>query len=134
MANPEDNGASVASGNRPAFGYTLILLWFYLFIMINLLYLSSVRIVLTLVALICDMSFLHMLNVVVQFVMIYILVLIWKLPNISTEATSLVKHDRPVYLCAIRPCVRACVCMHYHSGLSRHDRMLSPPVAFLRSG
>jgi hypothetical protein len=23
MANPEDNGASVASGNRPAFGYTL---------------------------------------------------------------------------------------------------------------
>jgi hypothetical protein len=84
MANPEDNGASVASGNHPAFGYTLILLWFYLFIMINLLYLSSVRIVLTLVALICDMSFLHMLNLVVQFVMIYILVLIWKLPNIST--------------------------------------------------
>jgi hypothetical protein len=52
--------------------------------MINLLYLSSVRIVLTLVALICYMSFLHMLNLVVQFVMIYILVLIWKLPNIST--------------------------------------------------
>jgi hypothetical protein len=77
MANPEDNGASVASGNRPAFGYTLILLWFYLFIMINLLYLFSIRIVLTLVALICDMSFLHMLNLVVQFVMIYILVLIW---------------------------------------------------------
>jgi hypothetical protein len=48
-------------------------------------YLSSVRIVLTLVALIYDMSFLHMLNLVVQFVMIYILVLIWKLPNISTK-------------------------------------------------
>jgi hypothetical protein len=84
MANPEDNGASVASGNRPAFGYTLILLWFYLFIMINLAYLSSVRIVLTLVALICDLSFLHMLNLVAQFIMIYILVLIWKLPNIPT--------------------------------------------------
>jgi hypothetical protein len=84
MANPEDNGASVASGNHPAFGYTLILLWFYLFIMINLAYLSIVRIVLTLVALICDLSFLHMLNLVAQFIMIYILVLIWKLPNIPT--------------------------------------------------
>jgi hypothetical protein len=84
MSNPEDNGALVTSGNRPAFGYTLILLWFYLFIMINLVYLSSVRIVLTLVALICDLSFLHMLNLVAQFVMIYILVLIWKLPNIPT--------------------------------------------------
>jgi hypothetical protein len=42
MANQGDNGASVASSNRPAFGYTLILLWFYLFIMINLVYLSSV--------------------------------------------------------------------------------------------
>jgi hypothetical protein len=62
MANPEDNGASVASGNRPGFGYTLILMWFYLFIMINLSYVSSVRIVLTLVALICDLSLLHMLN------------------------------------------------------------------------
>jgi hypothetical protein len=72
MANPEDNSASVASGNRPAFGYT----WFYLFIIINLAYLSSVRIVLTLVALICNLSFLHMLNLVAQFVMIYILVLI----------------------------------------------------------
>jgi hypothetical protein len=76
MANTEDNGASVASGNRPAFEYTLILLWFYLFIMINLAYLSSVLIVLTLVALICDLSFLHMLNLVAQFVIIYILVLI----------------------------------------------------------
>jgi hypothetical protein len=66
MANLEDNSASVASGNCPTFGYTLILLWFYLFIMINMLYLSSVRIVLTLVALIGDMSFLHMLNLVVQ--------------------------------------------------------------------
>jgi hypothetical protein len=84
MANPEDNGASVAFGNCPAFGYTLILLWFYLFIMINLLYLSSVRIVFTLVALICDMSFLHMLNLVAQFVMTYILVFIWKLSDIST--------------------------------------------------
>jgi hypothetical protein len=84
MANPEDNSASVASGNCPAFGYTLILPWFYLFIMINLPYLSSVRIVLTLVALICDMSFLHMLNLVSQLDMIYILVLISKFPNIST--------------------------------------------------
>jgi Fe2+ transport system protein B len=84
MANPEDNGASVAAGNRPAFGYTLILLWFYLFIMIYLPCLSSVQIVLTLVAMICDMSFLHMLNLVAQFIMIYILVLIWKLPKIST--------------------------------------------------
>jgi hypothetical protein len=39
---------------------------------------------LTLVAMNCDMSFLHMLNLVAQFVMIYILVLIWTLPNIST--------------------------------------------------
>jgi hypothetical protein len=84
MANLEDNGASVASDNRPAFGYTLILLWFYVFIMINLAYLSSVRIMLTLVALICDLSFLPVLNLVAQFVMIYILVLIWKLPNIPT--------------------------------------------------
>jgi hypothetical protein len=84
MANPEDNGASVASGNCPAFGYTLILLWLYLFIMINLVYLFSVRIVLTLVALICDLSFLHMLNLVAHFVMIYILVLICKLPNFPT--------------------------------------------------
>jgi hypothetical protein len=90
MANLEDNGASVASGICPAFGYTLILLWFYLFIMINLLYLSSVRIVLTLVALIYDMSFLHFLNLVSQFVMIYILVLIWNLPNISTPLTTVV--------------------------------------------
>jgi hypothetical protein len=84
MANPEDNSASVTSGNCPAFGYTLILPCFYLFIMINLPYLSSVRIVLTLVALICDMSFLHMLNLVSQLDMIYILVLISKLPNTST--------------------------------------------------
>jgi hypothetical protein len=79
MANPEDSDVSVAPGNRPAFGYTLILLCFYLFIMINLPCLSSVRIVLTLVAMICDMSFLHILNLVAQFVMIYILILIWKL-------------------------------------------------------
>jgi hypothetical protein len=57
MANLEDNSASVTPGNRPAFGYTLNLLWFYLFIMIYLPFLSSVRIVLTLVAMICDMSF-----------------------------------------------------------------------------
>jgi hypothetical protein len=93
MANPEDNGASVASDNCPAFGYTLILLWFYLFIMINLPYQSIVRIVLTLVALICDMSFLHMLNLVAQFDMIYILVLIWKLPNISTQITHVFKNN-----------------------------------------
>jgi hypothetical protein len=42
--------------------------------MINLAYLSSVQIVLTLVALIGDLSFPHMLNLVAQFVMIYILV------------------------------------------------------------
>jgi Fe2+ transport system protein B len=76
MANTEDNGASVVPGNRPSFGYTLILLWFYLFIMIYLPCLSSVQIVLTLVVMICDMSFLHMLNLVAQFVMIYILILI----------------------------------------------------------
>jgi hypothetical protein len=52
--------------------------------MINLPYLSSVRIVFILVTLLCDMSFLHMLNPVDRFVMIYILLLIWKLPNIST--------------------------------------------------
>jgi hypothetical protein len=79
MANSEDNSASVAPDNRPAFGYTLILLWFYLFIMINLPYLSSVRIMLTLVVMIYYMSFLHMINLVSQFIMIYILVLIWKL-------------------------------------------------------
>jgi hypothetical protein len=89
MANPEDNGASVAPGNCSAFGYTLILLWFYLFIMIYLPCLSSVRIVLTLVAMICDISFLHMLNLVVQFVMINILILIWKLQKISTTAWGL---------------------------------------------
>jgi hypothetical protein len=43
--------------------------------------------VLTLVALICDLSFLHILKLVAQFVMIYILILIWKLPNIPTQAT-----------------------------------------------
>jgi hypothetical protein len=85
MANLEDNGASVALGNRPTFGYTLILLWFYLFIMIILPCVSSVRIVLTLVVMIYDMSFLHMLNLVYQFVVIYILILIWKLPKISTR-------------------------------------------------
>jgi hypothetical protein len=72
------------------FAYTLILLWFYLFIMINLAYVSSVRIVLTLVALICNLSFLHILNLVAQFIMIYILVLIWKLPNIPTPPKTLV--------------------------------------------
>jgi hypothetical protein len=64
MTTPEDNGASVAPGNHPTFGYTLALLCFYLFIMLNL---SSVRIVLTLVDMICDMSLLNMLNIVVRF-------------------------------------------------------------------
>jgi hypothetical protein len=82
MTNPEDNDALVAPGNRPAFGYTLTLWWFYLFIM--LINLSSVRIMLTLVVMICDKSFLNMLNLVVRFFMIYIMVLIWKLSNIST--------------------------------------------------
>jgi hypothetical protein len=61
-----------------------------LFVMFNLFNLSSVRVVLTLVSMICDIflnhvSMIQMLNLVVQFVMIYIMVLIWKLPNISTE-------------------------------------------------
>jgi hypothetical protein len=42
--------------------------------------LSRVRVVLTLVAMIYDV-----LNLIAQFVMIYIMVLIWKLPNISTN-------------------------------------------------
>jgi hypothetical protein len=42
--------------------------------------LSRVRVVPTLVAIICDM-----LNLVVHYVMIHIMVLIWKLPNISTD-------------------------------------------------
>jgi hypothetical protein len=87
MSNLDDNSALVAPGNLPSFGYTLIFMWFYSFIMIILPCLSTVRIVLTLVAIFCDMSFLHMLNVFDQFVMIYILVLIWKLPNISTNNT-----------------------------------------------
>jgi hypothetical protein len=36
----------------------------------------------TLAVMICDMSLLNMLNLVVQYVMIYIMVLIWKLTNI----------------------------------------------------
>jgi hypothetical protein len=53
--------------------------------MINLPCLSSVQIMLTLVAMIYGMSFLHKLNLVVQFIMIYILVLILKLPKIPTD-------------------------------------------------
>jgi hypothetical protein len=54
--------------------------------------LSSVRVVLTLVAMICNISFYLvslqcMLNLVVHYVMIYIMVLIWKLPNISTSSS-----------------------------------------------
>jgi hypothetical protein len=49
--------------------------------------------VLTLVAMICDMSLLNMLNLVVQFIMIYIMVLIWKLPNISTLGTPSARED-----------------------------------------
>jgi hypothetical protein len=41
---------------------------------------------------ICDMSFLHILNLVAQFVMIYILVLIWKLPKIPTSHFRLLLH------------------------------------------
>jgi hypothetical protein len=89
MPNTEDNGASVAPGNRPAFEYTLTLLWFYLLIMLNM---SSIRIVLKLVAMIWDMSLLNMLNLVVQFIVIYIMVLTWKLPNISTRATDSMNH------------------------------------------
>jgi hypothetical protein len=107
MANLEDNGASVAFGNRPAFRYTPILMWFYLFIMINLAYLSSVRIVLTLVALICDLSFLHMVNLVAHFVMIYILVLIWKLTNIPTVRA----YSKPGEMLIMPP-------QHYHKGSS----------------
>jgi hypothetical protein len=52
--------------------------------------LSSVRVVLTLVAMIYDV-----LNLIAQFVMIYIMVLIWKLPNISTN----------IYLCIDTLCI-----------------------------
>jgi hypothetical protein len=52
---------------------------FFLFCLISMFNLSSVRVVLTIVAMICDV-----LNLVVLYVMIYIMVLIWKLPNIST--------------------------------------------------
>jgi hypothetical protein len=70
MTNPKDNGALVAPAIAPPLG-TLTLLWFF-FVHHALL----VRIVLTLVAMIFDMSLLNMLNIVVQFVMIYIMVLI----------------------------------------------------------
>jgi hypothetical protein len=69
MTNPEDNSVSVAPGNRPAFGYTLTFLWFYLLIILNLF---SVRIMLILVAMICDRRPLNLLNLVVWFIMIYI--------------------------------------------------------------
>jgi hypothetical protein len=39
------------------------------------------------------MSLLNMLNLVVQFIMIYIMVLIWKLPNISTLGTPSARED-----------------------------------------
>jgi hypothetical protein len=52
---------------------------FFLFCLISIFNLSSVRVVLTLVAMICDV-----LNLVVLYVMIYIMVLISKLPNILT--------------------------------------------------
>ena len=35
MTNPEDNGASVASGNRHAFGYTLKLMLIFMFMFIS---------------------------------------------------------------------------------------------------
>jgi hypothetical protein len=54
-----------------------------LFVLLNQhVNLSSVLVVLTLVAMICDV-----LNIVVLYVMNYIMVLIWKLPNISTQGT-----------------------------------------------
>jgi hypothetical protein len=62
MTNSKDNDASVSPGNHPVFGYTLTLLWFYLFIILNL---SNVRVVLTLVVMICDMSLVNMLNIIV---------------------------------------------------------------------
>jgi hypothetical protein len=52
--------------------------------MVNLAFQTSVRIVFTLVAMMCDMSFLHMLILVAQVVMNYFLILIWKLPKIPT--------------------------------------------------
>jgi hypothetical protein len=58
---------------------------FFLFCLINMFNLSSVRVVLTLLAMICDV-----LNLVVVYVMNYIMVLIWKLPNISTHVTFVV--------------------------------------------
>jgi hypothetical protein len=52
--------------------------------------LSSVRVVLTLVAIIYDM-----LNLVVLYIMNYIMVLIWKLHNISTLSllASFIEHS-----------------------------------------
>jgi hypothetical protein len=70
MTNPKDNGASVAPSNCPTFGYTHFIVVFFVH------HALLVRIVLTLVAMIFGMSFLNMLNIVVQFVMIYIMVLI----------------------------------------------------------
>jgi hypothetical protein len=52
---------------------------FFSFCLISMFNLFSVRVVLTLVAMICDV-----LILVVLYVMNYIMVLIWKLPNIST--------------------------------------------------
>jgi hypothetical protein len=64
-----------ATSNSRYYSCNLALL-FYLICMFNM---SSVQVVPTLVAMICDM-----LNLVVHYVMIYIMILIWKLPNIST--------------------------------------------------
>jgi hypothetical protein len=47
----------------------------------------------TLAVMICDMSLLNMLNLVVQYVMIYIMVLFWKLTNIPTFP--------PVWFCRV---------------------------------
>jgi hypothetical protein len=44
---------------------------------------------------ICDMSFLRMLNLVPPFVMIYILVFIWKLPKISTAPRPPIRTSLP---------------------------------------
>jgi hypothetical protein len=55
---------------------------FVLFCLIGMFNLSSVRVVLTLVAMIYDV-----LNLVVLYIMNYIMVLIWKLSNISTYPT-----------------------------------------------
>jgi hypothetical protein len=66
-----------------------------LFFLINMFNMFSIRVVISVVV-ICDISLnlvslQHMFNLVVHSVMIYIMILIWKLPNISIVSPSLSK-------------------------------------------